>query len=238
MELAGAAAAMAISRIGTTAVRFYYLLNGDLINTRHLARRFVASSKRILHIAFPAMATQLIGPVTAAIITRMLASHGEVVVAGFGVAVRIEAVAVMLLFALSGSIGPFVGQNWGARRPERVKEGLLVAYRFCLLWGLFAAFITIAFGEVIASWVDDNTAVIATAAFYLAVVPWNYGLWGMLMMSSASFNALGKPIPSTVLSFTRMFLVYVPLALLLDDRFGYAGIFVLPDPSFSCSRCR
>ena len=113
MELAGAAAAMVIGRIGTTAVRFYYLLNGDLINTRHLARRFVASSKRILHIAFPAMATQLIGPVTAAIITRMLASHGEVVVAGFGVAVRIEAVAVMLLFALSGSIGPFVGQNWG-----------------------------------------------------------------------------------------------------------------------------
>ena len=113
-----------------------------------------------------------------------------------------------------------------------------MAYRFCLLRGLFAAFITIAFGEVIASWVDDNTAVIATAAFYLAVVPWNYGLWGMLMMSSASFNALGKPIPSTVLSFTRMFLVYVPLALLLDDRFGYAGIFVLPDPSFSCSRCR
>ncbi len=39
MELAGAAAAMVIGRIGTTAVRFYYLLNGDLINTRHLARR-------------------------------------------------------------------------------------------------------------------------------------------------------------------------------------------------------
>lgn len=226
MELAGAAAAMVISRIGTTCVMFYFLLNGELINTRQITKRFVASSKRILHIALPAMATQLIGPVTAAIITRMLASHGAVVVAGFGVAVRIEAVAVMMLFALSGGIGPFVGQNWGASRPERVKEGLKVAYQFCLLWGLFAAIVTVIFGEDIASWVDGNAEVIATAAFYLAVVPWSYGLWGMLMMSSASFNALGNPIPSTVLSFTRMFVIYVPLALLLDHHFGYLGIFV------------
>lgn len=226
MELAGAAAAMVISRICTTCVMFYFLLNGELINTRQITKRFVASSKRILHIALPAMATQLIGPVTAAIITRMLASHGAVVVAGFGVAVRIEAVAVMMLFALSGGIGPFVGQNWGASRPERVKEGLKVAYQFCLLWGLFAAIVTVIFGEVIASWVDGNAEVIATAAFYLAVVPWSYGLWGMLMMSSASFNALGNPIPSTVLSFTRMFVIYVPLALLLDHHFGYLGIFV------------
>jgi len=131
-----------------------------------------------------------------------------------------------MLFALSGGIGPFVGQNWGASRPERVKEGLKVAYQFCLLWGLFAAIVTVIFGEVIASWVDGNTEVIATAAFYLAVVPWSYGLWGMLMMSSASFNALGNPIPSTVLSFTRMFVIYVPLALLLDHHFGYLGIFV------------
>ena len=226
MELAGAAAAMVISRIGTTCVLFYFLLNGNLINTHQIAKRFVESTKRILHVALPAMATQLIGPVSAAIITRMLASHGEVVVAGFGVAVRIEAVAVMLLFALSGSIGPFAGQNWGAGRPERVREGLKVAYQFCLAWGLFAAIVTVALGDVIASWVDGNLEVIAAAAFYLAVVPWSYGLWGVLMMSSASFNALGKPIPSVVLSFTRMFLIYVPLATFLNYQYGYVGIFV------------
>jgi Na+-driven multidrug efflux pump len=67
---------------------------------------------------------------------------------------------------------------------------------------------------------------IATAAFYLAVVPWSYGLWGVLMMASASFNALGKPLPSTLLSFSRMFIIYVPLALILDNWFGYPGIFI------------
>ena len=45
------------------------------------------------------------------------------------------------------------------------------------------------------------------------------------MMASASFNALGKPIPSTVLAFTRMFVIYVPLALLFNHWFGFKGIF-------------
>ena len=226
LELAGAASAMAISRLATAAVLLVYVSRGQMILVRDVARGFIQSCRRILHVGLPAMATQLIGPVTAAIITRLLADHGEIVVAGFGVATRIEAVAVMLLFALSGSIGPFVGQNWGGRRPERVREGLSVTYRFCILWGLIAATPMIAFGDIIASWVDDNIQVIAVAAFYLAVVPWSYGLWGVLMMSSASFNALGKPIPSTILSFTRMFLIYIPLALTMNHFFGYTGIFI------------
>jgi len=48
----------------------------------------------------------------------------------------------------------------------------------------------------------------------------------VLMMASASFNSLGKPIPSTIMSFTRMFVLYVPLALIADHLFGYRGIFV------------
>jgi putative MATE family efflux protein len=226
MELAGAAAASVISRIATTAVLLYYINRSNLIITHNVGEQFLQSCRRILQVGIPAIATQLIGPVSAAVITRLLASHGEIVVAGFGVATRIEAVAVMLLFALSGSIGPFVGQNWGGNRPDRVRSGLRTTYQFCLLWGLVAALPMVLFGDVIASWVDSEPQVVTTAAFYLAVVPWSYGLWGVLMMSSASFNALGKPIPSTVLSFTRMFVMYVPLALLLDSQLGYPGIFI------------
>ena len=226
MELAGAAMASVVSRACTAGVLLYFITSGGLIVTRRIFEKFTQSAKRILYIGLPAMATQLIGPVSAAIITRLLASHGEIVVAGFGVATRIEAVAVMLLFALSGSIGPFVGQNWGARRPERVQTGVRVAYKFSLLWGLVAAIPLFFFGGTIAGWVDDSEQVVSTAAFYLAVVPWSYGLWGVLMMSSASFNALGKPLPSTMLSFSRMFIIYLPLALVMNNLFGYQGIFV------------
>jgi len=226
MELAGAATAMTIARGLTTAALFYYVFKGDMIQISSVFRGFFKSSKRIMHIGLPAMATQLIGPVTAAMITGMLAKHGETVVAGFGVASRIEAVAAMLLFALSGSIGPFVGQNWGARRFGRVRDGVKASYQFSIAWGFIAALILFLFGATIASWIDESPTVISVAAFYLALVPWGYGMWGVLMMASASFNALGKPLPSTALSFLRMFVVYLPLAILLNTAYGYQGIFV------------
>ncbi len=226
MELAGAATAMTLTRVGTTAVMFYYVLRGDMMQTRHIYAGFLASTRRILHIGVPAMATQLINPVSSAIITRLLAQHGEVVVAGFGVATRIEAMAAMLLFALSGSIGPFVGQNWGARRRRRVNSGIRVSYQFCIAWGLLMAAPLYLFGAHISGWIEPSAQVIQVAALYLTIVPWSYGLWGVLMMASASFNALGKPLPSTVLSFTRMFIIYVPLALALNNFYGYQGIFI------------
>jgi putative MATE family efflux protein len=123
MELAGAATAMLITRIATAAVLVYYVARGDMILTRQVLAGFVGSCRRILHVGIPAMATQLIGPVSGAVVTRMLAGHGEVVVAGYGVATRVEAVAVMLLFALSGSIGPFIGQNWGPIAPSASPRG-------------------------------------------------------------------------------------------------------------------
>jgi putative MATE family efflux protein len=226
LELAGAAWAMALSRVVTAAVLMFYVTRGGMVMLRRVWQGFFGSCRQILHVGLPAMATQLIGPVSAAVIVRLLAGHGEVVVAAYGVAVRIEAVAVMLLFALSGSVGPFIGQNWGANRPDRVRDGLNVTYGFSLIWGIIAAIPLLLFGGTIASWVDQTPDVVETAGFYLAVVPWSYGFWGLLMMSSASFNALGKPLPSTVLSFTRTFLLYIPLALLLNLLFDYRGIFI------------
>ena len=132
----------------------------------------------------------------------------------------------MLMFALSGSIGPFVGQNWGAHQVERVRGGVRASYLFSLGWGLLVAIPLFFFGGHVASWIDASPAVIDVAAIYLAIVPLSYGLWGVLMMSSASFNALGKPPPSTALSFGRMIAVYVPLATLLNDALGYVGIFI------------
>ncbi|HEY5645878.1 MAG TPA: MATE family efflux transporter [Pseudomonadales bacterium] len=226
LELTGAAVAAAISRFGTAGVLLLYISRRELISSTAIFTGLVGSARQILHIGLPAMATQLIGPVSGALITRLLASHGAAVVAGFGVATRIESVAVMVLFALSASIGPFVGQNWGASRADRVRDGLKVSYQFCMVWGLVIAVPLVLAGGTIAALVDESPPVIATAAWYLAVVPWSYGLWGVLMMASASFNALGKPLPSTALSFSRMFIIYIPLALTLNHFFGYHGIFV------------
>ena len=197
-----------------------------MVLTKSLFKGWFASAKRILHVGIPAIATNLIGPFTAAYITFLIADYGQDAVAGFGVAGRLEALAAMLLFALSGSIGPFVGQNWGAREFGRVRSGVNVSHLFSLSWGFLVAIPLFFFGEDIARLIDAKPEVVKVAGIYLALVPWSYGLWGVLMMSSASFNALGKPLPSTALSFARMIVVYAPMATLLNDLMGYVGIFL------------
>lgn len=225
LELEGAAWAVGISRIITCFAMLYFVRSHNMMNPTKVFDGFLSSCAQVLHVGLPAMATQLIGPVSGGIITALLATHGETVIAGFGIASRVEAVSVMLLFALSGSIGPFVGQNWGANEKIRVKDGVTVAYRFSLIWGLIALVVLALFGDEIAALVDNNAAAVQAAAMYLAIVPISYGAWGVLMMASASFNALGKPLPSTLLAFMRMFIIYVPLAMLFNHWFGYAGIF-------------
>ncbi len=225
MELAGAATAMTVTRVLTAAWLLHRVRRDGLIKTRTPLAGFKVSAVRILRVGIPAAATQLIGPLSGALITRLVAAHGEVVIAGFGVATRIEAVAAMTLFALSGSIGPFVGQNAGAKNMVRVQAGMRAACQFSLLWGLGAGLLMAVWGGQFAAWLSGDAGVVAVAALYLLIVPLSYGPWGVLMMASASFNSLGRPLPSTVLSFTRMFVVYVPLAMALNQWQGYGGIF-------------
>ena len=228
LELTGAAWAMLVSRLITGAMMIYYVTIHErlVLQMSGWARGLLASWREILHVGIPAIATQLIGPVSGAIIIRLLAEHGEIVVAGFGVATRIEAVAVMVLFALSGSIGPFVGQNHGAHARDRVRHGMRAAYIFCLSWGAIACAALWGGAAYLIPLINDHPDVVAAASLYLMIVPVSYGLWGVLMMSSAAFNSLGKPLPSTAMSFVRMFILYVPLALLGNHLWGYVGIFI------------
>ena len=226
MGLSGAATAMTVTRLVAMIVTLIYVFRGSMVLSSDHFRAFFTSTKRILHVGIPAIATNLIGPVTAAYITRLMANYGETAVAAFGVANRVESVAAMLMFALSGSIGPFVGQNLGAKRLDRVRDGVKASYQFSLVWGLAVALPLFVFGDAIAGLIDSSPEVVAIAALYLALVPWSYGCWGMLMMATASFNAVGKPLPSTALAFARMVVIYIPLASLLNHYYGYQGIFI------------
>ncbi|MFP6792300.1 MAG: MATE family efflux transporter [Pseudomonadales bacterium] len=183
------------------------------------------SWRKILAVSIPATATNLIGPLSTAIIVSLLAGFSQETVAGFGIASRIEALFIIPLFALSASIGPFVGQNWGADRHDRADSAMMLSYKYSLAWGAFVALLLVIFRQDIASLFDDNPTVITVAATYLLVVPVSYGAWGVLMMSSAIFNSLGKPISSTIMSLVRMFVIYIPLAFAGKALFGLGGIF-------------
>ncbi len=227
LGVAGAAWAMVVSRIILSAITFYMLVNKeDLIDlSKPVWSACIGSWRRIFAVGIPATATQLIIPVSTAIIVSMLASFGKEAVAGFGIAARLEALSVIPLFALSASIGPFVGQNWGANRRDRADQAMRLTFAWAIVWGLAIGMLFFFLHEPIVSIFDDNPEVLKYAGFYLMIVPFSYGAWGVLMMASATFNSLGKPLLSTTMSIVRMFVIYVPLAFIGQYYWGVYGIF-------------
>jgi len=227
LGLEGAAWAVFVSRIILCGVTFYVLIKQeDLIDfSKRTIDGVLHSWRSILAVGLPATATNLISPISTAIIVSLLAGYGKEAVAGFGIASRVEALSVIPLFALSASIGPFVGQNCGAGEHIRGNQGMLVSFLWSMLWGLFVAVLFFLFSDSIGGLFDDDPLVTDYTRLYLMIVPFSYGAWGVLMMASATFNSLGKPLISTSMSIVRMFVIYVPLAYIGETFWGVAGIF-------------
>ena len=189
-------------------------------------RAFLASSRAILHVGIPAAATNAIIPLSATLIVAILADFGAEAVAGLGVASRVEALAMIAFLALSAIVNPFVAANVGAGRPERVVEAVQLLQRFCLVWGVVLAAVLWLLAPWIASRFTDDPQVIDVARRYLTLVPISYGAAGILMLTNAAFNGLGRPMAATALSALRMFAVNVPVAWLGARLLGVPGVFL------------
>ncbi len=190
------------------------------------AGRFAASSRRVLHIGLPAAATNTVIPVSAAVVTAILAAYGAEAVAGFGVAGRIESLAMVPPFALSAVMNPFVGQNAGAGRLDRVREAMRATFLFCLLFGAALAVLLWFAGPSIGTAFSGDAQVAQTVAAYLAIVPLSYGAAGVIAVVNSAFNGLNRPGAAVLVSVARMGAVNIPVAWLGGRMFGASGVFL------------
>ncbi|MEM9529645.1 MAG: MATE family efflux transporter [Pseudomonadota bacterium] len=185
----------------------------------------IDSFKKILHIGLPASAANMINPIGIGILTALLAQTGKESVAAFGVATRIESIAYVGLLALSASIGPVIGQNWGAGLGRRVKLALTRSFQFCLVYGLALAAGLAAVSFVLPELFTDNPDIARLSRHYLWIVPITAFGFGINIAAAGALNAAGWPLVSAALTFTRMFLVAVPFALLFTPSWGPYGVF-------------
>ncbi|UCB47501.1 MAG: MATE family efflux transporter [Spirochaetota bacterium] len=226
-ELAGAAVATVIARAVTMVLSLFILGRRERMLTTEVPslKEILESWKKILYIGLPAAGTYIIIPLSMGVITRLVASFGPESVAGFGVATRIETFALTQIIALSVVLIPFIGQNMGAGKYERIRKGLKYSQLFALIWGLVLFLIFIFTARQFAGVFNKNSSVIESTALYLLIVSVSYGAQGVFQLVSSAFNAINKPFPAAILALVRMFGLYIPLALLGSRIFGLRGIF-------------
>ncbi len=227
LGLAGAAIATVVSRAITLVVALWVLYYRDRMLTFELPapKELIDSWKSILYIGLPVAGTRLLIPISLGVIYALVASYGYEAVAAFGVGIRIEFFAMTAVFALSTVIGPFVGQNWGASRFDRVVQGVRYSNIFSRVWGVAMFAILALASRPIASLFNDDPQVISIIMLFLWIVPVGYALFGVFLISTMVLNVLNKPFPAAVLMVIQMFGLYIPLAYVGSYLFGLPGIF-------------
>lgn len=224
LGLEGAAISTVLSRVILLAVG----LHGALVVHRliRLPRlpALRASSRPFFAIGVPAVLTQVATPVGNTYIAIEMAPFGDEAMAGWAIIGRILPVAFGVIFALSGAIGPILGQNFGARQYDRLVSALRDSLVFTLVyvlgvWGLLALF-----SHQIAGVFGATGEARELVVFFCVFAAGSFLFNGALFVANAAFNNLGFATYSTLFNWGRSTLGVVPFVWAGAHLYGAKGV--------------
>jgi putative MATE family efflux protein len=168
----------------------------------------------MLKIGLPSGAEFGLLAVYLAVVYSVIRPFGAPAQAGFGIGLRIMQSGFLPIVALGFAVAPVAGQNFGARRPDRVRQTFRVAALMAVVgMATFALLAHIAPAALIGIFSDDP-AVIAVGDEYLRISSWNFVASGLIFVTASMFQAMGNTVPSLVTAFTRIVVVAIPAFML------------------------
>lgn len=214
MELQGAALATVIAYSLTFIVAFWVLTQRLKLISFALPSMAELKShwSQLLRLGLPAAATNILNPVTAAILTYMLSTQSLHAVAAYGVGTRVESLAMIGVMAMSSILTPFIGQNLGARKPERVLLAIQFCQRFALFWGVVVAVLLFLLANPIAKLFSDDADTIHLTSLYLMIAPMGYFGLALVVITASIFNAFHQPFVAARIVLLRLIVLTIPFA--------------------------
>jgi len=224
LGLAGAAWATAMSFVFVFLGVVVIMHRHNLIGFGPMAGA-ITGLRDILRFSVPTISMQILVPATGMFTTYLLAGYGSEAVAAFGVASRIEALALIGIFAVSMSITPFVAQNFGAGAHDRIDEAVVFAGKSSIYLGIGLFAVLALLGPYIARIFSDDPAVIRFVSLYFKIVAISYGFQGIVNVTVAIFNGLQLPGTALKLMVIRTFVIVFPM-LFIGAHFGLWWILI------------
>jgi len=139
---------------------------------------------------------------------------------------RLTPLAFGVLFAMSGAVGPIVGQNLGAQRLDRVRSTLRDSIRVAWIYCLMVSVLLAVFAAPIARAFDAHGQAYEIVIFFCRFVALSFVFSGMLFVANAAFNNLGLALYSTVMNWGRATLGTIPFVIAGGHVAGARGIFI------------
>lgn len=155
---------------------------------------------------------------------RNYSDNGDLSIAAYGIANRVQFIFVMVVLGLTQGMQPIVGYNYGARRQERVKETLKLTIFWATIVTTLGFVISVFFPEYVARAFTTERALIDSAKWAMIVMSIFMPVIGFQLVTTNFFQSIGKVNKSIFLSLTRQILLLIPLLLILPLFLGEKGV--------------
>ena len=220
----GAAAASAAARCALFLIAFHAIFKVHDLPRATTWLKLRADFSAIMQIAGPAMLTNLATPIGGTFVLKTMAQYGDSAVAGAAILGRIAPVAFGFIFALSGAVGPIIGQNAGAGLYHRVRQTLLDALLCNAVYVLFIWLLMWLATDLIVSIFSATGDAETLIRFYATFLVGAFGFNGMLFVANASFNNLHRAHLATIFNFARALLGTIPCVYFGAKWYGAPGV--------------
>jgi putative MATE family efflux protein len=219
----GAAWATVISRLVLLSVGAYGAIYIHGLVGRPVRKAVFRDFLPIMGIGAPAILANLATPAAAVYTTRVFSDFGEAAVAAIAITDRLIPVAFGVIFALTGSIGPVLSQNLGAKLMNRVRRALTESFALSIAYVLAAwAILFLATPLIVMAFKAEGDS----AHFIAFFCAWGVSAWvfiACLFVANTAFNNLGFPILATVFNWGRATLGTIPFVTLGARHWGVEG---------------
>lgn len=224
--IAGAAWATLIANAIAFGLAIYWL------NTHHKIIRISIKGlhfdreifRQSIRIGLPTGIQQTLVAIGGLALLGIVNKFGTNVIAGYSVASRLDAMAMIPAMSFSQALSTFVGQNIGANKASRIKTGLRSALKMSGVVTVITSLFIIFTGHILMSLFTDDPAVIKTGDQYLTIVSSFYMLFTLMFIYNGLLRGAGDTLIPMFFSLLSLWLIRIPIAWFLSSKIGDTGI--------------
>lgn len=171
--------------------------------------------RSIFRIGFPTACQGMIYCGISMFLTRMVSGFGPAAIATQRVGGQIESLSWNTAEGFGAALNAFVGQNYGAKKHERIKKGYSASFRVISIWGLLITAAFALFPVPIAGLFFHEPEVINIAKDYLIIIGLSEPFMCVELMTVGAISGLGKTKTASIITII-LTAARIPLALLLS----------------------
>ena len=200
---------------------FYINRRYPEISLRLIPRKFDrALLRQIMGIGLPAGVQMSLVALGAMVVMGRINAYGKEFTAGYNVGFRLDQLAFLPIQSLSSAVISFVGQNIGARNPDRARRGIRVTVTLSAVWAVLMTAVLMPFREPLVAFFSPTPAVIHAGAVYLQCIMPFYFMFAVMFCLNNAMRGAGDSVFPMVDVILSLILVRVPAVYWLADHYG------------------